>query len=124
MVDDQQCMIEIFAMGGELGLYADLCSTWEMDAHAAILLYSITSRLSFSRIRTLHGRILRITPRPIALVGNNIEKEDEREVSTTEARALAKELGCALFEVSAKDRINVEEPIIGLVRELRERPAA
>lgn len=37
----------------------------------------------------------------------------------TEARNLARRLGCAFIETSAKERINVDEAFIALVREIK-----
>ena len=37
----------------------------------------------------------------------------------TEARSLARKLGCAFIETSAKERINVDEAFIALVREIK-----
>ena len=36
-----------------------------------------------------------------------------------EARNLARKLGCAFIETSAKERINVDEAFIALVREIK-----
>ena len=41
------------------------------------------------------------------LVGNKIDLENERVVSTSEAQKIANEHGMDYFEVSAKDNINI-----------------
>ncbi|XP_020522116.1 ras-related protein RABC1 isoform X2 [Amborella trichopoda] len=43
------------------------------------------------------------------LVGNKVDKEDERAVTREEGIALAKEYGCLFLECSAKTRVNVEK---------------
>jgi GTPase KRas protein len=45
--------------------------------------------------------------------------EDERQVTTQEASALAKSWAVPFFEASALARINVEESFFELVREIR-----
>jgi GTPase KRas len=53
------------------------------------------------------------------LVGNKSDKVTEREVSTQEGHALARELGCEFVEASAKNCINVEKAFYDVVRLLR-----
>ena len=53
------------------------------------------------------------------LVGNKADKHHEREVSSQEGQALAKELGCEFVEASAKNCINVEKAFYDVVRLLR-----
>jgi len=53
------------------------------------------------------------------LVGNKCDRVTEREVSTQEGSALARELGCDFVEASAKNCVNVEEAFYDVVRQLR-----
>jgi GTPase KRas protein len=53
------------------------------------------------------------------LVGNKSDRVTEREVSTQEGHALARELGCEFVEASAKNCINVEKAFYEVVRLLR-----
>jgi GTPase SAR1 family protein len=54
------------------------------------------------------------------LVGNNIDKIKEREVTRGEAEMLALKLGCSYIETSAKANVNVEKAFYDLVRRLRQ----
>jgi GTPase KRas len=58
---------------------------------------------------------------PLVLVGSNNDRVSEREVSTEEGYALAKELGCEFFEFSTKSCISIEIPFYEIVRQLRSR---
>lgn len=58
------------------------------------------------------------------LVGNKVDKESEREVSSEEGRALARSFGCGFLETSAKTHHNVEHLFTSLVRNLRNPPQA
>ena len=53
------------------------------------------------------------------LVGNKSDRVTEREVSTQEGSALAKDMGCDFVEASAKNCINVEKAFYEVVRSLR-----
>ncbi|KAK5001790.1 Ras GTPase, partial [Cryomyces antarcticus] len=53
------------------------------------------------------------------LVGNKSDRVTEREVSTQEGSALARELNCEFVEASAKNCVNVERAFYDVVRQLR-----
>lgn len=56
---------------------------------------------------------------PIILVGNKNDDTAEREVSTQDGWALAKEWACEFMEVSAKRGTNVEQAFFDIVRLMR-----
>ena len=58
---------------------------------------------------------------PLVLVGNKTDLFGDREVSTTEGLALARELGCPFYEASAANTINVDDVFSGVVRKIRQR---
>lgn len=81
------------------------------DGKAIVLVYSITSRQSFERLPVFFEAITksrRGQETVVALVGNKCDKEDEREVSTDEGDAKAKEMGIPFFETSAKTSENID----------------
>jgi GTPase KRas protein len=106
-----------------------------------LLVYSITSRLSFDEVSLFHQQILRVKDQdwfPIIMVANKCDLEFEREVSRNgesptlclrihtrthphliEGRNMAQQFGCQFIETSAKHRINVDEAFTDLVREIR-----
>lgn len=98
--------------------YTTLRDQWIREGEGYVLVYSITSRSSFSRIRTFYNQILRVKedgdPYSIVIVGNKSDRgSDEREVSTQEGEALAKELGnLPFFESSAKYNVNIEDAFL------------
>jgi len=119
-------MLEVLDTAGQEE-YIALRDLWIRDGEGFVIVYSITSRSSFTRVKRFHHQVQRIKetasstgpPVPIMLVGNNIEREFEREVSTQEGHALARELGCEFVEASAKNCINVEKAFYDVVRLLR-----
>jgi GTPase KRas protein len=139
VIDNQACMLEVLDTAGQEE-YTALRDQWIRDGEGFVLVYSISSRSSFSRIRRFHHQIQRVkescasspsypgspisavspqTPVPIMLVGNKSDRVTEREVSTQEGHALARELGCEFVEASAKNCINVEKAFYDVVRILR-----
>ncbi|KAG9254549.1 ras family-domain-containing protein [Emericellopsis atlantica] len=141
VIDGQSCMLEVLDTAGQEE-YTALRDQWIRDGEGFVLVYSISSRSSFGRIKRFHHQIQRVkesvasspsypgsplavaapgsgAPPPIMLVGNKSDRVTEREVSTQEGHALARELGCEFVEASAKNCINVEKAFYDVVRIIR-----
>lgn len=139
VIDGQSCMLEVLDTAGQEE-YTALRDQWIRDGEGFVLVYSISSRSSFTRITRFHNQIQRVKESsaaspsypgspissashdakvPIMLVGNKSDRVTEREVSTQEGHALARELGCEFVEASAKNCINVEKAFYDVVRLLR-----
>jgi GTPase KRas protein len=144
VIDQQACMLEVLDTAGQEE-YTALRDQWIRDGEGFVLVYSITSRNSFIRIQKFYNQVQRVKesghpnsptgasylptqmnssppyggPAPVMLVGNKSDKHNEREVSSQEGQALAKELGCEFVEASAKSCINVERAFFDVVRQLR-----
>ncbi|KAI0147348.1 hypothetical protein GGR57DRAFT_260172 [Xylariaceae sp. FL1272] len=140
VIDDRPCMIEILDTAGQEE-YIALRDQWIRDGEGFILAYSICSRASFSRILRFHRQVQRVKESalsapsypgspmtqtipnirevPMVIVGNKADRVTEREVSTEEGHALARELGVQFLEVSAKSSYNVEKAFYDIVRHLR-----
>ncbi|KAF1940742.1 ras-domain-containing protein [Clathrospora elynae] len=139
-IDSQSCMLEVLDTAGQEE-YIALRDQWIRDGEGFVLVYSISSRSSFARIQRFHSQIQRVKEgaagsptypgsplsasppmfgqAPVMLVGNKCDRVTEREVSTQEGQALAKELGCDFLEASAKNCVNVEKAFFDVVRQLR-----
>ena len=147
VIDGMSCMLEVLDTAGQEE-YTALRDQWIRDGEGFVLVYSITSRASFSRINKFYNQIQRVKdssmaspasmyhnspispvgnqyngPAPVMLVGNKSDRVTEREVSTQEGQALAKELGCDFVEASAKNNIHVDKAFYDVVRKLRRQRA-
>lgn len=140
VIDGQSCMLEVLDTAGQEE-YTALRDQWIRDGEGFVLVYSISSRSSFTRIQKFHHQIQRVKDSsssntlsfpgspviqvanngnvPVMLVGNKSDRVTEREVSTQEGHALARELGCEFVEASAKNCVNVEKAFYDVVRLLR-----
>ena len=100
-------------------------SQWISFGNAFVVLYDITKRTSFDRVKTFHSKILMVkdcdvkTQPPIIVVGNKTDLEDEREVSTEEGQQAALSLGATFFETSALKNTNISETFIEIIRQIR-----
>ena len=118
----QSCMLEVLDTAGQEE-YIALRDQWIRDGEGFVLVYSISSRSSFTRIQKFYNQIQRVKeaaaagsptfpgsplsqtmgnqslgPAPVMLVGNKCDRVTEREVSTQEGSALAKQLNCEFVE--------------------------
>ncbi|XP_062469395.1 GTP-binding protein Rit2 [Pezoporus occidentalis] len=87
-----------------------------------IICYSITDRQSFQEAAEFKELIYRVRHTydiPLVLVGNKIDLEEFRQVSTEEGMSLAREYSCSFFETSAALRFYIDDVFHGLVREIR-----
>lgn len=77
------------------------------EGEGFLLVYSITARATFERIEKFRNQILRVQDRddvPMVLVGNKVDRAaSDREVSTQEAEALARQMGCDLGKPSSEN---------------------
>lgn len=134
VIDYQKCVLEVLDTAFAEG-YTALHEQSIAQGHGFLLVYSITNRSSFTCIPRYHKQIQRVKETsaflpsylnvyhneipPIMLVGNNFDRFTEREVSTQEGNALARELGCEFIEVSTNHAINIDKAFYDVVRQLR-----
>ncbi|CAD6586059.1 MAG: GTP-binding protein [Cyphobasidiales sp. Tagirdzhanova-0007] len=89
--------------------------------HGYIIVYSVTSRVSFDLVTIIRDKILAylsIDKVPMCIVGNKSDLEVQRVVSEDEGIQLARSLGCAFTEASAKVNDNVEGAFKLVVQEI------
>lgn len=124
VLDGQPATLEVLDTAGQEE-YTALRDQWIREGECFLLVYSITSRSSFSRIRSFFNQIQRVKedddPFSVVIVGNKSDRgPEEREVSTQEGEALADELGgVPFFESSAKLNINIETAFFECARQCR-----
>jgi len=121
VIDDEACMLEILDTAGQEELTA-LRDQWIRGAEGFIIVYSITSQSSFEQASQFRQQILRVhdvDEMPMILVGNKCDLEHLRQVSTSEGKDLAKSFGAEFLEASAKNRTNIEEVFLNVVRSVR-----
>merc|ERR1712137_1284355 len=118
-VDGTAYMLDIMDTAGQEE-YSALRDSYMKTGEGFVLVYSITTTTSFDAASKLRTQILRIkeeTPDiPVMLVGNKLDLEDERQVTTEQGRALAQKFGSGFIETSAKTDTNIKELFFSLVR--------
>lgn len=102
--------------------YSAMREQYMRNGEGFLVVYSITSRLSFEEIEGFYQQIRRVKDKdhfPMVLIANKCDLESERQVSSQEGKDAAKKYGCQFIESSAKFRINVDEAFHEVVRDIR-----
>ncbi|GAA5985678.1 hypothetical protein JCM11641_001471 [Rhodosporidiobolus odoratus] len=104
--------------------YKSLAPMYYRSAHAAVVVYDITSAASLLKARTWISELQRQADPGITvcLVGNKLDlassDANQRQVSTEEAQQFADEEGLMFREVSAKTAEGVEEVFLAIAEKL------
>jgi len=94
--------------------YSILNSKHAIGIHGYILVYSVASRPSFDMVQTVHEKILDYSGAqhiPCVVVGQKSDLQkasySNRQIQTEEGEKMAKSLGSAYVETSARQNLNV-----------------
>ena len=88
-----------------------------------VLVYSVTSPQSFRAVRDFHDQALHHAGPDSAFVvaATKSDLDDERAITADEGREVARAIGAAFFETSARTNDGVAAPFVELTRRIRER---
>ena len=118
-VDDRPVKLQIWDTAGQ-ERFRTLTESYYRNSQGVILVYDVTNRESFEKIRSWASQIDKYGDLSLCklLVGNKIDKANERTVTPDEGKRLAKSLGIPFIETSAKHTNNVEEAFMKLASEI------
>ena len=92
------------------------------NAEAGLLVFDVTRKETFNNINEWYQEIKSITPDiNLILVGNKIDLEDKKQVSSEEGEKLGKDMGISYIETSAKTGDNIGDAFRMLALELVKR---
>jgi len=94
---------------------------YTITGNGFLIVYSVTSKASFLEVDTIYQDILRIKDSdkvPVVIVGNKCDLQEYRQVSRTEGEEYCAKFNLPFFEVSAKERVNVDEGFHAVVKEI------
>ena len=114
------CKCQIWDTAGQ-EKYHSLAPMYYRGAAAAILVYDMTKRASFEKLKAWVGELRAQGPEAIALciAGNKADLAHKRAVDADAARAYADECGALFLETSAKDDTNVSALFTDLVKNVK-----
>ena len=96
--------------------FRTITKSYYKGSEGILLIYDVTKRESFENVKTWVSQIREEVSKSsvIYVVGNKIDLEDTRKVTTEEGVNLAKELELPFKEASAKNGINIDETFYDL----------
>jgi small GTP-binding protein len=108
--NDKKVKLQIWDTAGQ-DRFRAITKNYYKGAHGIILVYDVTNINSFNNIKSWVSQIRENTTDKIKItfVGNKIDNEDLRKISTEEGEKLAAEYDAKFFETSAKENIRVIE---------------
>lgn len=121
IIDEEVALLDVLDTAGQEE-YGAMREQYMRTGEGFLLVYAITSRNSFEEVSTFHQQILRVKDKdyfPVVVVANKCDLEYERQVQANEGRELAKRFNAQCIETSAKQRVNVDEAFIAVVRAIR-----
>ncbi|XP_033888165.3 EF-hand calcium-binding domain-containing protein 4B-like [Acipenser ruthenus] len=121
-VDNSQVALQMWDTAGQ-ERYRSITKQFFRKADGVIVMYDITSELTFTSVRQWLTSVQEGAGDdiPIMLVGNKTDKESEREVQFKSGQRLAKDLDLLFYECSAFSGQSVKESMLHLARILKER---
>ena len=121
VIDGEVALLDILDTAGQEE-YSTMRDQYIHYGQGFLLVYSITSRNSFSEVTAIRESILRskdVDKVPMVLCGTKSDLEHERTVLKSEGADLASNFGCPFFESSARMHLNVDETFAEVVRAIR-----
>ena len=102
--------------------YRTIAKNYYKGSHGILLLYDVTKENSFENIREWVQNIREEVYEKaiIFLIGNKIDKINERKITTEQGQKLAAEYNLPFFEASAKSGENIEEIFKNLYQKISE----
>ena len=89
--------------------YRSIIMNYFKKAKGALIVYDITNDESFNQIDFWFKELKNQTDAEIILVGNKLDLSEERKIDYSTGKAKAKSCNASFFEVSAKNKENINE---------------
>ena len=117
--DGKTIKVQIWDTAGQ-ERYKTITKSYIKGANGIILVYDITKKKTFEGIKNWVKQIKESVSQRVcvALVGNKVDKEEEREIPKEEGEKLGSELNYPFYESSAKEGININECFDTLIKQI------
>ena len=121
-INNKLYRIQIWDTAGQ-EQFRSITRAYYKNSVCALAVYDISNKDSFNNVSSWIDDCKNQSPKTIymILVGNKVDLEDKREVSTEEGQELADKYGIEFYESSAKTGKNVEEIFLNSANEIDKR---
>uniref|UniRef100_A0A0D3GNB8 Uncharacterized protein n=2 Tax=Oryza barthii TaxID=65489 RepID=A0A0D3GNB8_9ORYZ len=121
-LDGKRVKLQIWDTAGQ-ERFRTITTAYYRGAMGILLVYDVTDESSFNNIRNWIRNIEQHASDNVnkILVGNKVDMDTKRVVSTAQGQKLADEYGMKFFETSAKTNQNVEQVFFTIARDIKQR---
>ncbi|GAB0091737.1 ras-related protein Rab-26 [Sergentomyia squamirostris] len=121
-VDQVRVKLQIWDTAGQ-ERFRSVTHAYYRDAHALLLLYDVTNKVTFDNTRAWLVEIREYAQEDVVimLLGNKADCGAEREVRKEDGERLAREYNVGFLETSAKTGLNVDLAFLAVARQLKSR---
>jgi small GTP-binding protein len=121
--DDTIYKLQIWDTAGQ-ETFKSMTQTFYRGADGCIIVYDITNKESFNNVPSWLSSVRRLVPDIVViLVGNKIDMDYKREVTTNEGKDFAEKNNIQFFETSTKTAENINECFMYSVEKIKENKA-
>jgi small GTP-binding protein len=111
-IDGKVVKVQVWDTAGQ-ERYRNITKGYYRGADGMILAFDVTDRQSFNRLGFWLKDVLKVgRDFPKIIVGNKVDLESRREVTTAEAQEKCSDWGIQYLETSAKKNINVDHTFL------------
>lgn len=120
--DDKIIKLQIWNTAGQ-ERFRTITSSYYRGARGLFVVYDVTNQESFSNLNEWFDEIDKHVSKDVikVLVGNKVDMETEKVVDYTAAEEYAKRLEVPFLETSAKNGTNVEQALMTMATEIKNR---
>merc|ERR1712166_474186 len=98
--------------------FGGLRDGYYINGQAAIIMFDVTSRVSYKNVQTWHRDLTRVCDDiPIVLCGNKVDVKD-RKVTPKQISFQRKKANIQYYDISAKSNYNFEKPFLWITKKL------
>ena len=119
IIDNNLVRFQIWDTAGE-ERYRSVIINYFKKAKGALIVYDITNEESFEQLDYLYNELKNQTDAEIILVGNKLDLSNERKIDYNIGENKAKSYNASFFEVSAKNKENIDEVFKTLFKKIFE----
>ncbi len=126
-VDGESTTLTIVDTAGQ-DAFGAMRENYMRSGQAFVLVFSITDSESLQKLKVIYAQLVRVRGEnshiPCVVVGNKIDLSAQRAVPPEQGKEFARNANCHYFEITARDKGQVEEVFSHLVRLVRRGSAA